>query len=325
MEKKYLLLLFGLLFADYGGGYAGSTFRYGSNARDYSLSGALVADKTPGFYVFSNPALLKYVRTNQLGLSHQAMSLDRSIQSICFARYLPPSAGMGVAILRSATGNIDGKNSMNQDTQILSSQDILGMISFGVSISSKLAVGLNIKAFFSSIAPEIIEKQNSSGVGFDFGLLYKLNRNIILGGVVENIAGSKNWKITKNSDQDSYKELFPKIIKLGISFKGIKQSNIYFQEDMIKIPTNNKINFRSRMGFEYQLLSGIKIRVGLKQILGTVTSKTKNDKLLSASYGLGIPIKFWNLKFSRMDYALDPGSSGEGFSHLFSFYIKFKK
>ena len=212
-----------------------------------------------------------------------------------------------------------------ENTQIFTSQDILGIISFGVSFSTKIALGLNIKAFFSSIAPEIIEIQSSSGIGFDFGLLYKYNRNVIIGGVMENMIGSYNWKITKNSNQDSYEEVLPKIIKLGISYKGINRTSIYFQEDMVKIPTNEEINFRSRLGVEYQLLSGINIRGGLKQIVGSVTSKTKNDKLFSMSYGVGIPLKLWNSKFARLDYALDPGSVGEGLSHLFSLHVKFNK
>ena len=169
MKKITLIFCVGLLFADYGGGYAGSSFRYGSNAREFSLAGALIADKTPGFYVFSNPALLQYARSSQLGLSYQLLSLDRSIQSMCFVKNLPPSAGLGIAIMRTATGEIMGKNSMNQFTKTFTSQEILGVISFGVSIGSQMAVGLNVKTFFSSIAPEIIETKNSSGIGFDFG------------------------------------------------------------------------------------------------------------------------------------------------------------
>ena len=88
-----------VVVADYGGGYAGSGFRYGSNAREFSLAGALIADKTPGFQAFSNPALLQFTRSNQVGVSFQHMSLDRSIQSFSFARRLPPNAGIGLALL----------------------------------------------------------------------------------------------------------------------------------------------------------------------------------------------------------------------------------
>ena len=69
MRLFLILLIINFVFADYGGGYAGSGFRYGSNAREFSLAGALVADKTTGFYVFSNPALLQFARHNQIGVS----------------------------------------------------------------------------------------------------------------------------------------------------------------------------------------------------------------------------------------------------------------
>ena len=107
-------------FADYGGGYAGAGFRYGSNAREFSLAGALIADKTPGFNPFSNPALLQFSKSNHIGLSINSMSLDRSVQSFSFSRRLPPSAGVGVAILRAGTDNIQGRNFENQITETFS-------------------------------------------------------------------------------------------------------------------------------------------------------------------------------------------------------------
>ena len=41
MKKYYFILLLSLTFADYNGGFAGSGFRYGSNAREVSMSGAM--------------------------------------------------------------------------------------------------------------------------------------------------------------------------------------------------------------------------------------------------------------------------------------------
>ena len=117
-------MILGLVYADYGGGYAGSGFRYGSNAREFSLAGALIADKTPGFYAFSNPALLQFSKSNHIGLSINSMSLDRSVQSFSFARRLPPTAGVGVAILRAGTDNIQGRNFENQITETFSVYDL---------------------------------------------------------------------------------------------------------------------------------------------------------------------------------------------------------
>ena len=74
MRLLCILCMLSIVFADYGGGYAGSGFRYGSNAREFSLAGALVADKTPGFYAFSNPALFQFAKHNHIGISFQKMS-----------------------------------------------------------------------------------------------------------------------------------------------------------------------------------------------------------------------------------------------------------
>ena len=77
------------------------------------------------------------------------MSLDRSIQSFSFVKNLPPTAGMGLAVLRAGTENIQGKNAMNEHTETFSAQEIQGIISFGVSLGTRMALGINIKAIFS--------------------------------------------------------------------------------------------------------------------------------------------------------------------------------
>ena len=323
MKRVIIILYFGLLAADYGGGYAGSGFRYGSNAREFSLAGALVADKTPGFYVFSNPALLQFARSNQLGLSYQTMSLDRSIQSFSFVKNLPPTAGMGLAVLRAGTENIQGKNAMNEHTETFSAQEIQGIISFGVSLGTRMALGINIKAVFSSIAPEIIDVQSGKGIGWDIGFLYKVHRHLILGGVFENLNGNYYWKLNKDDEQDTYEELLPRTLKLGITYANSKGLSMHFQEDVVNI-TSNYINYRSRLGVEYHLFNNIKLRVGFKQGKGALTSDEGGGINLKPSFGAGIPLKIWKRQFMQMDYALDPGNLGEGLSHLFSFSMELK-
>ena len=324
MKQIVFILYVGLLFGDYGGGYAGSGFRYSSNAREFSLAGALIADKTPGFYAFSNPSLLKYARSSQIGISYQSMSLDRSIQSISFVKNLPPSAGVGLAVLRAGTENIQGKNSMNEQTQIFSAQEIKGIISFGVSFNSRLAFGINIKAFFSSIAPEIINVQSSKGMGWDVGFLYKFHRHFILGGIIENLNSSYIWRMTKYNDQETYEEFFPQSLKLGVSYTGYRDVSIYFQEDMVNTPGNH-INYRYRLGIEYILSNRIKLRGGLRQARGALSSDVENIGLnIKSSVGLGIPLKIWKRQYVQLDYALDPGIVGEGLSHLFSFSMEVK-
>ena len=319
MRLFWILLFMNIIVADYGGGYAGSGFRYGSNAREFSLAGALIADKTPGFYAFSNPALLQFTRSNQVGVSFQNMSLDRSIKSFSFAKRLPPNAGVGLALLQSGTDNIQGKNSMNQDTELFSSSEIEGIISFGVGLGSKFALGINIKAFFTTI----YEDYKGNGISGDIGFIYKFNRRLFIGGIIKNLNASYNWKVIIGEDERSYEENFPLEYSMGLAYSGIKGVSLFIQEDIMVTP-NDDVNYCTRIGSEYKLKNKIKLRGGLKQSRGAVPEGTKIDGInLKPTFGVGAPLKVWQKQYIQLDYALDLGSVGEGLSHLFSFSLKF--
>ncbi len=319
MRLLGILFMLNFVVADYGGGYAGSGFRYGSNAREFSLAGALIADKTPGFYAFSNPALLQFTRSNQVGVSFQNMSLDRSIKSFSFAKRLPPNAGVGLALLQSGTDNIQGKNSMNQDTELFSSSEIEGIISFGVGLGSKFALGINIKAFFTTI----YEDYKGNGISGDIGFIYKFNRHLFIGGIIKNLNASYNWKVIIGEDERSYEENFPLEYSMGLAYSGIKGVSLFIQEDIMVTP-NDDVNYRTRIGSEYKLKNKIKLRGGLKQSRGAVPEGTKIDGInLKPTFGVGAPLKVWQKQYIQLDYALDLGSVGEGLSHLFSFSLKF--
>ena len=319
MRLFWILLFMNIVFADYAGGYAGSGFRYGSNAREFSLAGALIADKTPGFYAFSNPALLRLSRDNHIGISFQTMSLDRSIQSFSYARRLPPNAGVGLAILRSGTDNIMGRDGMNNETESFSSSEIEGIISFGVGFGSKFALGINIKALFTTI----YEDYKGNGISGDIGFIYKFNRRLFVGGIIKNLNASYNWKVIIGEDERSYEENFPLEYSMGLAYSGIKGVSLFIQEDIMITP-NNDVNYRTRIGSEYKLKNKIKLRGGLKQSYGAVPEGTKIDGInLKPTFGIGAPLKVWQRQYTQLDYALDPGSVGEGLSHLFSFSFKF--
>ena len=72
----FLILKIQILNGEIVGGYAGSELRYGTNAREISLGGALVALSNSGFRQFSNPALVSSVQSSEIGISLFSMSLD---------------------------------------------------------------------------------------------------------------------------------------------------------------------------------------------------------------------------------------------------------
>jgi len=316
---KLIFIIVSFLQAEYGAGYAGSSFRYGSNAREVALGSALVAEPNIGFSSFSNPASLSLAKSIQFGFSYQDMSLDRSIQSFSFVKNLPPKAGIALSFLRSGTDNIQGKNSRNENTDILSSEEIQGLISFGVSFSSKFSMGLNIKTNFYNL----IDEYNGSGISGDIGFMYILNDQFVIASKVSDILGSYIWNIDLDGESRQYEEKFPSILALGFAYHVLNDIKIFFQEDIIKAPEQS-VNYRLRIGTEIVLYNEIKLRLGVKQKRGLVKNSETIDWFnFKPLIGFEFPIKVWDNQFIYCAYALDPGAVNEGQSHIFSFSLDY--
>ena len=67
--KYFLFILFSLSFSETIGGYAGSSFRYGTSAREIALGNALISNND-GFNALVNPALLSDLESNEYGFSY---------------------------------------------------------------------------------------------------------------------------------------------------------------------------------------------------------------------------------------------------------------
>ena len=309
--KRYFIfiLLQGILFGNYSGGSPGSSFKYGTNAREVALSQSTISTYNPGFNSFNNPAFLPNISNNEYGFSYFSMSLDRSVQSFSISRPLPPSAGISLSVFRSGTDNIIATSSFGTSLGNISQSEGFGMLSFGINLGS-LSGGFNIKAYFNNL-----DNYSGNGIGFDFGFLYSIDEQINVGLKLNNLGGSYSWDI-----DDQYEEDIPTNYSLGISFNNSKNLLITSQLDMIPIKenmTSNKLYNIYCMGIEYGLdfykIKNIPIilRSGLKFI----------DNKILYSFGFGLPINISEKIKLNIDYALDPGLVDEGFSHLFSFTI----
>ena len=91
------------------GGYTGSSYRYGSNARQIALSNSLVSNYNKGYNPLTNPALLGRESLKlEYGLSYFSMSLDRSIQTFSISIPAPPSASIGLSLVMTSVDDIQG-------------------------------------------------------------------------------------------------------------------------------------------------------------------------------------------------------------------------
>jgi len=338
MFKNFILLtvLFisniSLLKSDILGGYSGSETRYGSNAREFALAGALIAVQNSGFSQFSNPALIADVNEREVGISFFSMSLDRFIHTYSYNMHLPPKAGLGIAIYRAGTKNITGRNQTGDVTQNFSNSKIYGIITFAINFTENLKLGLNFKiskSFLTNIEYTNYTDISDNGIGVDLGFLYKKFDDFNIGFRIKNLIGKNRWKYSDT--ENNYSIYVPKILSLGfkhtykdfytiigqcdISILPIVQneneynSGIFTQNDNEILMIISKESLLFRFGIEYEMNELFKFRIGMK------------SNKLSGGFGMSIPIK---KEYSiLLDYALDPGHEKEGISHNFSWRIKF--
>ncbi len=249
--KNIISILFISIIFSFGGNNPWVIFNVPSNANDLSLSGSNISRGTVGFYQFANPALLSMTKKMDFGVCYNRMSLDRSTQVISFNLKLPPNAGIGLSVMRSGTSNIQGKDIFNNDTNILENHDILGMISFGVSLMGShsstftegnkkgeskdpreidgkfervhISAGINIKASSSNLDNLWINNNEANysisnkGIGIDVGLLIKYS-NLAVAIKMENIKSSKSWNLNLYSGNNSYDENIPVLYKVGTHY-----------------------------------------------------------------------------------------------------------
>ena len=277
-----------------------ANFNIASNSQDFSLSSSNISSGSVGFYQFSNPALLPKTNNYSFGMCYNSMALDRSVQTFSFNFQLPPKAGIGLSILRSGTSDIPGRDTYNNPTNTFDNYDILGMVSFGVSMNEYISIGINIKASYSNLN-DLFQNDNeanysisSNGVGIDMGISYDYSK-LSLGVKVENIESSKNWNLNLGDESGTYEEKIPIIYKIGTHYKISDQLILYVENDNI-----DNIN-STKCGMDYNINSfGIQTGFDFEKTLPS----------------LGV---YYSWEMFKLNYGVNIGSVGEGISHIFTF------
>ena len=315
-----LILFFNLIsfaLSDYGGGYAGSGFRFGNNAREISLGGSLASEYNSGFNAFSNPAFLYKVNEVEFGSSMFAMSLDRSIQVISVSRALSRRAGTSLSFFKSGTKRISeisyNKDLLNSD---LSFSDSYFMLSFGAG-KKNFSIGFNLKAYLQS-ADLGTGNYDANGIGIDIGLYYKINRRLSLGAKFENIIGFINHK---SGVSIPYEEVIPS--RYIVSIRGVlnRKFTMFLSEEVMEI--NNDYYFRTNLSGEYAFNNfniPIMIRLGLRQAQWTYIEEYEFK--FNPCFGLGLNTTIFSDKVLHIDYAFDYGMEKQGISNLFSLTLE---
>jgi len=306
-QSILLLLVITLAKGEYGGGYTGSSFRYGNNARAIALSNAMVAEPNQGFQQFANPAMIIEVENMEFGVSLFAMSLNRSIQTLSFSRVLPPKGAIGLTLFRSGTNNIQGRNLLGQKTELMSVHDSYGMLTFGLQLSHRFSAGFNFKAMFNDIEKEL----DGKGVAIDLGILYRFRENLTFGAQITNVMGKTDW----NNNGLVVEEELPQTLSLGAAYALLPELRIMGQYEVYLVKDHGNEGLL-KLAAEARYAEMFFFRGGISASK-TLANSSEKESDLDYSFGIGIlyPIL---MKSVRIDYTIDPGNKGEGLSHLIS-------
>ncbi len=299
-----LFIWMGFASADGNGGYAGAYLRLGLGARQMALGNSAVAVLHADAYsFFYNPALSGLQEKRIFTLSHSFMSLDRRFNFIGFSAKVPPGAGMSIGWINSGVDNLYSYDMMGQKTGSIDHGFNAFYFNFARLLAHKISVGLTIKHVRESINVGS-DRYHSSGWGWDFGVAYLWNKNLIFGASLRDVG----TKLTANTEKlfefgGTTVDKFPKIFSIGASYQTpwpwLRLQYAFERTDYMQ---------RHHLGAELVYHRLLALRLGLDR-----------QRL---TFGAGMGFKLWKF-FSTLDYAFVPSVIDEGGSHVFSwqFYL----
>jgi hypothetical protein len=242
------------------GGHAGAYSRMGFGAEGMGMANALTAVSHGDLYGYYNPAVLPYAGHKTLAASFGVLSLDRRLNFISYSQALAPEAGIGIAIINSGVGEIDGRDSDGEPTGKLSTSENQIILSFANRFKAGFSVGINLKFLQSHLYTDI----NTFTVGVDVGVLVPVSSDLTLGGSVRDINSKYKWDTATLYGQsgNSTTDDFPLLYTVGASYAlpgGVAAL-------AVDVELSNQQTLVIRSGAEFQLAPEVTVRGGIDRI-----------------------------------------------------------
>jgi len=310
MPKYLIIIITSLSFAADYAGYSGTFLRMGTSARSLAMGSGFTAEIDQGFSAYHNPASVAFLKKRQLAFSHHALNLDRRLMMSSISTSIPPTAGLGVALVSSGVDNIQGRSTSGSKTQILSTSEDAIFISFAQRITPWLALGINVKILRHQL-PMNESELAGKGTGFDIGFMVLPEEKLRFAFMIQDLNTNYHWNTGQVFEGEGrvYKESFPTMYRLGTKFTF---QRIYFVGDIGVVANQDDIlGMTMRFGGEYQISENYFIRGGFG-----------NSRF---SLGAGFNFTFLNLNDAFFDYAvvIEPHSASQGMIHVFTYAFNF--
>ncbi len=289
------------LQADEGdAGWAGAALRTGIDARALGMGGAYVSLAQGASAIYWNPATLSYYRTREITLSYSHLSWDRSLAYAGLKVPVEPTAGVGLAWVHAAVGDIVGRDHNGQPTGQLTSAENAFCLAFSARLHPYLNVGLGMKYLYYKLTDI-----SATGFGFDVGLFSSPIPNLNLGLSAQDLNVKYTWDSADVWERGTttYDE-FPVNLRLGASY-GLLERRLTLAADLEK---NQEQSAKTHLGVEFCVDPALLVRLGFDD--GTLTAGGSLIKPISA-------------RTFHLDYAIFADSVTEQTSHVFTWHIEF--
>ena len=189
---------------------AGDWLEIGPDARALGMGGAQLAVNDGVYSSYWNPAAITVAR--EFGSTFATLLGEVNYNYIGYMQPIGPNA----AALNYISMGVDGFKKTNytnnrpyDEGQDFSNKNGVLMISYATPWIQKLDVGTLQIGTTLKLVNESIGEDSASGIGLDFGLLYYLNKQIQIGGVLNNvIPPTVKWETGTN-------ETFPLKLRAG--------------------------------------------------------------------------------------------------------------
>ncbi len=307
MLRKILIVIFFLpLFLTAQNLGPGSFARMGFYARGIGMGNAMTAVTKGTLTGFYNPAVSPFQERNSFNVGYSFLSLDRSLNFFSFTRkfeigkklidegvYSKPRsiAGISVGVINSGVSGIEERDNQGIKQGDFSTSENLFFLSLSNRFSEKLSVGITFKFFDYKLYKDV----KTSGLGFDFGAVYKFNDELFAALYIGDINSKYRWDTNNLYGLAGRTTIdnFPLVKTLGASYF-VRKYKVLFSAEFSSLVKDFNI---LRFGAEWELFDRLFIRGGVDELN---LSDFNHPAKPSLGFSYSRDVKGW---FVGFDYA----------------------
>jgi hypothetical protein len=237
-------------------GTPGAFSRMGFGARGMGMGNAMTAVRSGENSGYYNPAAVALLKQRSVSMSYGVLTLDRNFNTLFYSQPIDTNAGIAFGVINSGVSNIDGRDIDGFKTETYSVSENLFTLSFALRIRA-ITIGLTTKLYYYSLFKEL----STTNLGFDFGIIYPLSKNLVLAGTMKDLNSKYRWDTSNLYDQlgNSTTEKFPTRKSIGLSYVFEENGGVISAE----LENSSMATTIVRLGAEYSPLEMVTVRGGV--------------------------------------------------------------